>query len=445
LLTAAVEVNLAYSGAASRGADFNLPATVTFSASAATTNLALSPINDQVYEGDELAMVSVASGSGYTAGTPGAGYVLLIDDEYPAGAILFSDDFTADTSVSWRVNVADPSDGFAEFAWDYGTLAGIPPAPATTDGSTRGLRFRCGNVVPQISAVSVSPLTGNFSGDYRLKFDLWINYNGPMPDGGAGSTQHFDAGVGTAGDAVVWFNNPAADGVWFKCSGDGADGNTFGDYSAFIGPNNQNDDTGFYSAGVGAANSGLRNSTHPFYSSRWGGQTAPAAQLALYPGQTGTVDPGNAGMAWHSAVITKLGNTVIWQMDGVTIATVTNDPVTLSTNILVGLQDRFGGSVSSVPEMSFGLVDNLKVERYSATPPAPISIRDIRLVGPNVEIDFTGPATEPATAFRLQSSLVVTSGYADDNVATITALGAGSFRATTGLNPGNRFYRIRRQ
>jgi len=443
LLSPSVEVSLSYAGAATRGADFDGPLTVNFGANAAITNITLTPVNDQAYEGDEVAAVSVAAGAGYSIGTPASGYALVIDDEYPVGAVLFSDDFTEDSSASWQVNLADPSDGFVEFAWDYGTLAGIPPAPATTDGSTKGLRFRCGNVVPQISALGVSPLNGNFIGDYRLKFDMWINYNGPVFDGGPGSTQNFDAGVGTAGDRVVWRNHPEADGIWFTCTGDGGDGNTGGDYSAYAGPNVLNDDTGFYAAGVGSPNSGIRNGSHPYYA-RWGGQAAPVAQLALYPGQTGLAMAGNAGMAWHTVVITKVADTVTWQIDGIAICSVTNDPGTLSTNVFIGYQDLFAGSLSDVPEMSFGLADNFKVETFAAAPPPPILISGIQVVGENVEISFTGPATLSASAFKLQSSAVITGGYVDDSGASIIELDPGSFKATTSFSPGNRFYLIRR-
>jgi sugar lactone lactonase YvrE len=443
LLAPSVDVNLSYSGAALRGADFNGPLTVAFAANATAASMTLTPLNDQAYEGDEIAVANVASGTGYDVGAASSGHARVIDDEYPDGTTLFSDSFTTDSSPLWRVNLADPADGFVEFAWDYGVLAGIPVAPATTDGSTRGLRFRCGNVVPQISALSVSPQNGNFTGDYRLKFDLWINYNGPMPDGGAGSTQHFGAGVGTAGDSVVWFNNPLADGVWFTCSGDGADGATFGDYSAFIGPNNQNDDTGFYAAGVGPANGGLRIESHPFYSSRWGGQTAPAAQLALFPGQTGVVNPGNAGMAWHTVVITKTTNVVVWAMDGVVICAVTNDPINLSTNIFVGYQDRFGGSLSSQPEMSFGLVDNLKVETFVAAPAAPILITGIRVIGALVQIRFTGPPEASPLVFTLQSSPTVTGTYTNE-IPTISSDLTGNFTATLEISGTNRFYRIKK-
>jgi hypothetical protein len=302
--------------------------------------------------------------------------------------------------------------------------------------------MRCGNVVPQFSAVSVSPTNGNFTGDFRLKFDMWFNYNGPMPDGGAGSTQHFDAGVGTAGDQTIWYNNPSSDGAWFTCSGDGADGFTFGDYSAFIGAVNQNESTGFYSAGTGAPNTGFRDNAHPFYATRWGGQTAPAAQISLYPGQTGVANAGNAGMAWHSVVISKTTNVVVWAMDGVVIATVTNDPSAYSTNVFVGIQDRFAVTISDKPEMSFALVDNLRVESFVATPPTPISITSIVIVGGNVEVTFTGPANLTASAFTLQSSATAGSGYGDIS-STPTDIGPGVFKLSAPRNGDIRFYRIK--
>jgi hypothetical protein len=281
---------------------------------------------------------------------------------------------------------------------------------------------------------------GNFIGNYRLKFDMWINYNGPMPDGGPGSTQNFDAGVGTSGDRVVWLNNPDADGVWFSTTGDGADGNTGGDYDAFIGSSVQNDDTGFYAAGTGAPNSGIRNASHSFYS-LWGGQAAPAAQLALFPAQSGVANIGNAGMAWHTVVITKVTNVVTWAIDGITIATVTNDAAAFSTNIFVGYQDIFAsGSLSDAPDLSFGLVDNLRVEAYED---APLIITGITVVGSNVEVTFSASSTESASSFKLQSAGSLNGPYLDDNAALIVPLGPGSFKATTTINGSNRFYRIR--
>lgn len=274
-----------------------------------------------------------------------------------------------------------------------------------------------------------------------MKFNMWINYNGPLPDGGPGSTQNFDAGVGTTGDHVVWQNSPNADGVWFTTTGDGADGNNGGDYNAYIGATLQNDDTGFYSAGTGLPNSGIRDNGNPFYSF-WGGVTAPPAQLNLYPGQTGVANSGNAGMAWHSVVITKLADTVTWQIDGIVIASVTNDPSSLSTNVFVGYQDIFAsGTLSDQPEMSFGLVDNFKVENYSAAPPSTPNITGIQIVGGNVQIDFTGGAGDSPDSFKIVGSATVDGTYAE-TAATITG-SAGVFQATLPVNGNTHFYRIK--
>jgi hypothetical protein len=440
-LAPALTVNLAYSGTASRGADFNGAATVALAAGAATADLVLSPINDQAYEGDEVATASVAAGTGYSIGSAGSASVSIVDDEVPAGTVLFSDNFDLDSSAQWQVNAADPSDCFVDFAWNYSD-AGIPLAPG--GGTAKGLRMRCGNTILQIDGLSVSPIGGNFTNNYRLRFDLWINYNGPMPDGGPGSTQNFDAGMGTAGNTPVWLNNPNADGVWFSTTGDGADGNTGGDYNALIGPNIQNDDNGFYAAGTGTPNSGLRNSSHPFYA-LWGGQAAPDAQLALYPNQTGVANVGNAGMAWHSVVITKVGDVVSWAMDGITIATVTNTVTPFDSNIFVGYQDLFAsGSLSDVPEMSFGLVDNLRVETYVAAS-APLRIKGIQLIngGTQVEINFTAGVDEAVSSFALQSTGALGTAPGDVS-ASITSTVPGQFRAVRALGGTAQFYRVRR-
>jgi hypothetical protein len=437
LLTPALSVNLAYAGAATAGADFNGPATVAFGAGAASASITLTSVNDQAYEGNETVTVTVAPGSGYLVGASNSVSGTIIDDEYPPGTVLFSDDFELDSSPLWRVNVADPDDAFVDFAYDYSQV-GIPAAPG--GAGTKGMRFRCGNTFLEIDAISASPTNGNFTGNYRLRFDMWINYNGPMPDGGPGSTQNFDAGVGTSGDRVVWRNNPDSDGVWFTTTGDGADGNTGGDYNAFIGGAIQNDDSGFYSAGTASPNSGIRDAFNPYYS-LWGGHTAPPAQVLLFPNQSGTANIGNAGMAWHTVVVTKSTNVVVWAIDGITIATVTNDVAPLSTNVFVGYQDLFAsGTLSDNPAMSFGLVDNLRVETFAS---ALLSITRIQLVGATVEVTFSAGTDAVAGNFKLQRSAVVSGGYTDDNAAVITPLGAGLFKATTAASGDSQFYRIK--
>ncbi len=440
LLTAALTVNVAYSGTATRGADYNAPTTVSIAAGAATANLVLTPINDQAYEGDETATATIAAGTGYNLGTPSIVSATVVDDEVPPGTVLFSDNFETDSSALWRVNVYDPSDAFVDFAWDYSTV-GVPSAPG--GAGTKGLRMRCGNTSLIRDGLSVSPLGANFAGAYRLRFDMWINYNGPMPDGGPGSTQNLDAGVGTAGDGAVWAYGPA-DCVWFSVTGDGAEYQDAthtpgGDYNAVIGDVVQNDDTGFYAAGTGAPDSGIRDASHSFYS-LWGGQAAPAAQLALYANQSGVANVGNAGMAWHTVIITKSGNVVTWAMDGITIATVTNTTLSFSTNVFVGYEDLFATSaMSDVPAMSFGLVDNLRVE--TLTP----FITGIQLIngGTQVQLSFMAGIGDSASNFTLQSTASLGTTPTDVSAA-ISSTGPGQFQAVRAVGGATQFYRIRR-
>ena len=142
-----------------------------------------------------------------------------------------------------------------------------------------------------------------------------------------------------------------------------------------------------------------------------------------------------------AVVITKAGDTVKWQIDGITICTVTNDLNGLSTNVFVGYQDKFAsGSLSDKPELSFGLVDNLKVETFIS---AVIQVTSIQIVGANVEITFTGPAEKVAADFKLQSATTVTGTYNDDNSATPGNLGSGLFKFTTALSGGSSYYKIK--
>ena len=231
--------------------------------------------------------------------------------------------------------------------------------------------------------------------------------------------------------------------MWFTVACDGASGYAVGDYNALIGPTLLNDDSGVYAAGTGAPDSGVRDASNAYYS-LWGGQAAPAAQLASYPNQTGTANIGNAGMAWHTVVITKEGNVVTWAIDGIPIATVTNTTLAFSTNVFVGYQDIWsGGSVSDVPAMSFGLVDNLKV--MTLTAPTDILITDIQLInnGTEVQISFTAGTGDSPTGFALQATANIGTTPADVS-ATITSTGPGQFKAVRAIGGATQFYRIRR-
>ena len=95
---------------------------------------------------------------------------------------LFRDDFDSDSSGTWAV-FSSTDDTGVTFAYDY-SADGIPAAP-NSDGSTIGIKFEANIADPTgAEAVSISPVDANFTGDYQLNFDMWINANGPFPGGG---------------------------------------------------------------------------------------------------------------------------------------------------------------------------------------------------------------------------------------------------------------------
>jgi len=209
-----------------------------------------------------------------------------------------------------------------------------------------------------------------------------------------------------------------------------------GDTSAYVASTLQGDLSGVYAAGT---NNNPRSTGNPYYS-LWGSIAAPPAQLANFPTQTGISQPGNMGEAWHTFVVTKATNSVSWVIDGIPIATVPADSTALSTNVFGGFEDVFAGVLSGNPPMSFVLIENLRVETFVS---APIIITNIRIVGANVEVTFSGPTTAVAGDFKLQHSATVNGTYADDNSASITSLGSGLFKATTAQNGSAGFFRIK--
>ena len=290
-------------------------------------------------------------------------------------AVLFQENFDADSTGSWSFNspigndAADDGAGNeANFFFDYST-AGIPSAPRSAGGSTRGLKLEAN--VPGtgvFSGLSVSPLDRSFTGDYVVRADVWQNFNGPFPGGGNGSTQMTWAGIGTAG-TTAQFPGTGVGGVGFAASGDGGTAQDYRVYTNVGAPLAPS--TGAYAAGTGAT---AQNNSDPYYaSSGFGGESSPAGQLELFGQQSGATAAGTQGMAWHLWEITKIGNTVTWTIDGVLIGTadVTNEPFG-GDNIFFGHFD-INATSSTDPDarqLLFGLVDNIEVSDIIPEPGA---------------------------------------------------------------------------
>ncbi len=276
---------------------------------------------------------------------------------------VFADNFDVNSSSNWTLNRSS-TDTRMIFAYDYSGL-GIPAAPNTTNSTTKGLRMEANLSAGALAALNVSPIGQSFGGNYRLHFDMWINANGPFPAGGSGSTQVITAGVGTAGNRTQWgAAGSTADGVWFMADGEGQGSTTQGDYAAYVGTTLQADASGVYSAGTAST---VRSDTNPYYANVFpGGQSAPASQKTTYTQQTGALDAGTVGFAWRDVVVAKNNNIIEWFIDGLKIASITNASITAS-NIFVGYWDPYT-SITDNTNLSFGLIDNLRVEVPAVAP-----------------------------------------------------------------------------
>ncbi len=281
---------------------------------------------------------------------------------YPLQTTVFADNFDANTAPNWIVNKSSADTAIA-FNYDYSAL-GIPSAPHSTGSTTRGVQMKANLTSTSVAALSISPTNQSFSGDYRLHFDAWINVNGPLPGGGASSTEFLTAGVGTAGNRTEWNGAGAtADGFYFSADGDGGINSattTTGDYAGYKGTAFQNIASGIYAAG--AIDHGNGYYTTAFSNS----PAAPALQQSTYPQQTGNLNIGAFGLAWHDVIVSKRGNVVNWSADGILLATITNVTFTAS-NVCVGFWDPFS-SLTDNTNLSFGLVDNVRVEVPATAP-----------------------------------------------------------------------------
>jgi hypothetical protein len=222
------------------------------------------------------------------------------------------------------------------------------------------MRFLVNQSAGVFQGISATPIGFSVNGDFKLQADLWFNFVGPFPGGGSGSTQMATMGWGTSGSTTQWA--AANSSILFAGSGDGGTTQDYRVYRA-AGGAPMLPSTGVYAAGTSDANPDSRNNSDPYYASL-GGKTAPDAQLALFPGQTGTTAAGTLGMAWHDVLIEKSGMVITWKIDGLLIATVPIEGISLGgENIVFGMFD-INATSSADPNdfLNAAIFDNIRVD-----------------------------------------------------------------------------------
>jgi hypothetical protein len=271
--------------------------------------------------------------------------------------VVFTENFDADHTANWAANSSGGNNA-ANFYFDYSSI-GIPSAPNAA-GTTRGLKLEANYSGGIFSGISVSPAGQSFSGSYKLSFDMWINFIGPAPGGGSGSTQVTGAGIGTAGTTAQWAGG-TQDSIHFGVTGDGGSGVDYRAYSSAAGTG-YTPATGVFAAGT-STTPDARNNSASYYAAL-GGYTPPAAQTALFPQQNGTTAAGAPAFAWHKVELLKNGNWVTYTIDNLLIATVDASAVTLGGgNILFNQYDinATSSTDANVRSLEFGLIDDVVV------------------------------------------------------------------------------------
>ncbi len=349
---------------------------------------------------------------------------------YPLQATVFADNFDVNTATNWILNTSS-TDTLATFNFDYSAL-GIPAAPNSTNGTTRGLQMKANLAKGAVAALSLSPTNQIFSGDYRLHFDAWINVNGPFPNGGLGSTLFLTGGVGTSGTRAEWNGSGStADGFYFACDGDGGISPTstgVNDYCVFSGTTVQGSSTGDYFAGT---DSTARGSDNNYYQSAiTNARTPPTLQQFTYPQQTNALDPGTFGLAWHDVVVSKRGTTVDWVIDGIRFAVISNATFT-ANNVFVGHWDPFA-SLSSNNAVNFSLVDNVRVEQPAVAPVFTLQpVAQTVQLGTNVIFTANaGGLPPPNFQWRLNGTNIFGATNFIFSIASVAATNTGNYSVT---------------
>jgi hypothetical protein len=278
-------------------------------------------------------------------------------------AVIYSTDFETNQSASWTVvgdDAGAANDFSANFAYDYSTYA--PTAPDTTPASipaapsgagTKGLRLDANHADATAAAAAVTAYVNAASGlsQYTLKFDLFVNYNGPS-GGGSGSTEFITVGGNATNSSVTDSAWPTFTGFWWTMTGEGGAAQ---DYR--------------YYEGTGAAP--VRTDTIP----NWNGANeldqGSAGWQALFPSPAYET-PGAPGKAW--VVVEEVVNnsvvTVFLTPTGGVKTQVASWTLTAgvpnSGFPLVGYWDAFS-SIANPIQDNFAVIDNLSITTPAAS------------------------------------------------------------------------------
>lgn len=419
-----LNVVLAYTGTAANGVDYEtLSTTLTIPAGETLLTNIVVPVDNALLDGPRTLVASIQPDATYDVGGSESVTLLIRDDEMPPGPVLFSDDFDSDTSANYTVQFSAENgidDKTVAFNYDY-SLDGLPPAPHSDGGTTRGLKLAVNKnegTANGAAGVNVYPDDLSLSNEFALRFDMYLRFGVA-----SGTTEHAIFGINHSGTrvnrALSSGGLTGGDGVWFAVETDGSASSSGRSYAIFT------------STDPGAT---------PTFTSVSARQMDPFFTSPPFAGIPG----GSPSGQWVDVEVIQTNNAVgesviTWKINSVLIMARTNTTPYTSGTIMLGHMDSFA-SIGSTD--NYTIYDNVRVVSLTVSRP---EITAIRHTGVSVEIDFTADPAEPASAFTLESATVLPGGFGPDAGASINALGDGRFRAVSpNAADVQRFYRIQR-
>jgi len=306
-------------------------------------------------------------------------------DNYASPSIVTSAATTNGYKIFFGAGVS-PIDFKAVFGFDYSTITfptNIPSAPNSTNGTTKGLYLTVNkDATPTNAAINLYPVSQSFTGNFALKFDIWINWVNV-----SGSTEHALVGINHSGNITNRIGQTTSDGLFFAVDGDGGAGTTTTrDFSCYRGSN-------------GVPFLMTTNNTTFGPTSPLGPQfdNANPGFTSLFPAKTisgfGTTPTGSAGLGWVSGEVRQENNLVTWLLNGAAIVQYTNTFAFTNGDIMLGYDDAFDSLGNS---NNFVIFDNVRVETISA---ASIKLLSPRITGNNFAFNFP---TDPYASYTVQ-------------------------------------------
>jgi len=381
--------NFAFGGTATLNTDYylaNLPYTLSPGVINATIPL-IYPKRTSTAVGSLSILLTNLPGPGFTISNNTAATTITLEGVPPA-AVLYSDDFENDPAgTNWNVLFQSYTNGSQDysviFGYDYtsgsfGNLPIIPAAPHSTNGDVKGLYITVNKSAGISSGLNLYLKNHTFSGNYALRFDLFLVEN----SSGTAQSQVEDVlfGINHDGTHTNWFRNAAtgtslpatptlSDGLFFDI---GADGNGGGgapyDFAAWSGPTWTNSvnvlgPTNFLSRTAATTRQIFKRP--PFDSgTTFGGD--PANQVRL----VGFTSPSWVEVEL-SQVATVYGNLISYKINNATIMSFYNTNGIAATansgTVMVGYCDPWDDLANGSAGSGEGcaIIDNLRVVQLS--------------------------------------------------------------------------------